>query len=267
MGLGGGFFLTIYTKATGITQSLMARETAPKAANQDMFVGVEAVTGPKAIAVPGELKGYWELHKLYGRLSWAELITPSIELCRHGHVVTGYLSRILNTRRDLIQNTPSLAEIYINPATNDVWKQGDFIRRPKLAETLEIISREGVDTLYNNGTIAQLLISDLQEMGSIITYEDLLEYKVRWQKPEVSKLISNQTMYTSPLPGSGILVTYIMNILNGFLPDKSVNVFHRITEAFKFAYAKRSELGDPQFLPGVNSVSCVNALKKINCLL
>lgn len=255
MGLGGGFFLTIYTKETGKTESLMARETAPKAAHQDMFVGADTVSGAKAIAVPGELKGYWELHQKYGRLPWSELVQPSIELCRNGHVVTGYLFRILTTRQELIKSIPSLAEIYVNPITGNVWEQGDIIRRPKLAETLEIISREGADTLYNNGTIAQLLMHDLQELGSIITYADLLEYKVRWQQPEISKLLDNQTMYTSPLPGSGILVTYMMNILDGFLPDKSVTAFHRITEAFKFAYAKRSELGDATFLPGIESVS------------
>lgn len=254
MGLGGGFFLTIYTRATGHAESLMAREVAPKAADQDMFVNASSVSGPLAIAVPGELKGYWELHQKYGHLPWAELIRPSIELCQQGHIVTGYLSRILDTRSDLIKSTPSLAEIYVNPSTGNVWNQGDRIRRPKLAETLTIIADEGVDTLYNNGTIAQRLLADLAEMGSIITAEDFLEYKVRWQAPEVSRIVNNQTMYTSPLPGSGILVTFIMNILNGFLPDQSVTAYHRITEAFKFAYAKRTDLGDALFVDGIDSV-------------
>lgn len=244
MGLGGGFFLTIYKKDTGKVESLVAREVAPKAADENMFVNETSVQGPKAIAVPGELKGYWELHKRYGKLSWAELVQPSIELCRTGHVVTGYLSRILKTREELIKSTPSLREIYVNPATDEVWNQGELIRRPKLGDTLEIIAREGVDTIYNNGTIAQLLLKDLQEMGSIITLEDFLEYRVRWQSPEVSQLVNNLTMYTSPLPGTGVLVTFIMNILNGLLPDQTVQSFHRITEAFKFAYAKRTDFGD-----------------------
>lgn len=256
MGLGGGFLLTIYTKATGKAESLISREVAPKAADRDMYVNDTSVQGVRAIAVPGELKGYWALHERYGRLPWAELVQPSIDLCRKGHVVTGYLSRILSTRSQLIKDTPSLAEIFVNPVSGEVWQEGDLIKRPKLADTLEIIAREGVDTMYNNGTVAQLLLNDLRELGSIITADDFLEYEPRWQEPEVSQIINNQTLYTPPLPGSGILVAFMMNILNGFLPDKSSTSFHRIAETFKFAYAKRSDLGDAAFLPGIETVSC-----------
>lgn len=256
MGLGGGFLLTIYIKATGHSESLIAREVAPIASDENMFASVGSVQGPKAIAVPGELKGYWELHQKYGRLPWADLIAPSIELCRHGHVVTGYLSRILKTRHELIKNTPSLAAIYVNPKTGDVWELGDLIKRPTLGDTLEIIAKEGVDAMYSqNGTVAQILLRELRDMGSIITAEDFLQYRVRWQSPEVSKIVNNQTMYTTPLPASGILVTFMMNILNGFLPDKSVTSYHRIAEAFKFAYAKRTDLGDARYVDNMDTVS------------
>lgn len=38
MGLGGGFLATLYIKSTGETISLVARESAPLAATEDMFV-------------------------------------------------------------------------------------------------------------------------------------------------------------------------------------------------------------------------------------
>lgn len=37
MGIGGGFLLTIYTKKTGLVETLNAREIAPGAAFKDMF--------------------------------------------------------------------------------------------------------------------------------------------------------------------------------------------------------------------------------------
>ncbi|KAJ6638689.1 Scoloptoxin SSD14, partial [Pseudolycoriella hygida] len=252
MGLGGGFILTIYTKSSGKVESLTARETAPSAATVDMYVN-KTVTGPLAIAVPGELKGYWELHKKYGRLSWASLIDPTIELCRRGHVVTSYLARILGPREELIKSTPSLAEVFINPATGHVWQENDVIKRIALAETLETIANEGVDTLYNNGTIAKKLIAEIQELGGILTIEDLMDYKVRWQDPEASRIVQNYTMYTNPLPATGLLLTFMLNVLGSFAPTNSlVTSYHRIAEVFKFAYAERTELGDAMFVSGMD---------------
>lgn len=255
MGLGGGFILTIYIKETNKAESLIARETAPAAATEDMFVDVPSVNGPKAIAVPGELRGYWELHKKYGKLPWPELVQPTIELCRKGHRVTGYLDRILQRTKERIKVTPAMSEIYVNPATRDVWREGDSIKRLKLAETLEIVAKEGVDTIYNNGTIAQKLIGELNAMGAILTIEDLQNYKVRWQKPETAHVLGNHVLYTTPLPATGILVTFMLNILEGYLPDKSSLTYHRIVEAMKYAYAKRSDLGDELFVPHIADVS------------
>lgn len=41
-----------------------------------------AYRGGLAVAVPGELKGLWELHQKYGKMNWSDLIQPNIELCR-----------------------------------------------------------------------------------------------------------------------------------------------------------------------------------------
>ncbi|KAG4074250.1 hypothetical protein HA402_008659 [Bradysia odoriphaga] len=251
MGLGGGFVATIYTKSDGKVESLTARETAPKAATVDMYVN-RTVTGALAIAVPGELKGYWEMHQKYGKLPWATLIDPTIELCRRGHIVTGYLARILERNNELIRTTPSLAAVFLNPATGHVWQENDLIKRIALAETLKTIADEGVDTLYNNGTIAQKLIPEITGLGGILTTEDLMEYKVRWEEPEASTIIHNYTMYTNPLPATGLLITFMLNILNGFEPSTpSVTSLHRIAETFKFAYAERTELGDASFVNGM----------------
>jgi gamma-glutamyltranspeptidase / glutathione hydrolase / leukotriene-C4 hydrolase len=64
------------------------------------------------------------------------------------------------------------------------------------------------------------------------------------------------TLYTIPLPGSGIVLTFIMDILKNFTLDTSALSWHRVIEAFKFAYAKRTNLGDPAFVDGIEQVSC-----------
>ena len=65
-----------------------------------------------------------------------------------------------------------------------------------------------------------------------------------------------------PLPGTGVLIAYIMNILEGYLPkgksgaeDTESLTYHRMAEVLKHAYAQRTKLADPNFEPEVNDVT------------
>lgn len=78
-------------------------------------------TGGLAVAVPGELMGYWEAYKKYGRLPWPELFEPAIKLCKIGSRINDYLAAYLAEKEPMIKNESSLAEILINPATNKTW--------------------------------------------------------------------------------------------------------------------------------------------------
>lgn len=179
-GLGGGFFMTIYTKETGVVETLDAREVAPGAATEEMFVGnaEAAKVGGLAVAVPGELKGYFEAHRKYGKLPWKDIVNPIVELCEKGHEVSRYLEKVLRNREEAILKEPSLREVFINPQTNHTWKQGDILKRPKLAETLAKIAEEGADALYSkDGSLLQPFVQDVQNFGGIITEEDLLNYE------------------------------------------------------------------------------------------
>lgn len=180
-GLGGGFLLTIYIKATGTLETLNAREVAPKLATPTMYVNNtlgSSASGGLAVAVPGELKGLWELHQKYGKLPWERLIEPVIKLAREGHVVSPYLSNIFANAQARLLNEPSLREIYIDPLTNQTYKLGEKIKRLKLAETLEVIAREGADCLYSlNGTLTKDLVKEIKARNGIVTEEDFLDYK------------------------------------------------------------------------------------------
>lgn len=108
MGLGGGFLATVYDATTGRVRVLNARERAPAATQQDMFNNASSTVGGLAIAVPGELRGYGELHREYGHLPWGDLVRPTAELCRQGHRVSPYMGRALKTYSSRIHDEPSM---------------------------------------------------------------------------------------------------------------------------------------------------------------
>lgn len=270
MGLGGGFLMTIWDAETQTADYIDARETAPLAATEDMYGDNSnlSLIGGLAVAVPGEVLGYWEAHKKYGKLKWAELFEPAIALCIKGSHVTNYLARNLLRKESDIKAVPTLAETFINPETNSTWKAGDKIKRPKLAETLKLLAQEGPGIFYN-GTMGDQLVAEIQAFGGIITKEDFQKYTVKWKTPITAKL-GNLTMYTAPPPGSGVILTFILNLLQGIIPtnDKSV-MWQRIVEAFKWGYAKRTEMGDPDYIDindlvtNLTSIEYANAIKKL----
>lgn len=136
--------------------------------------------------------------------------------------------------------------------TGKFYIEGDTITNPKLANTFKIIAREGSDAIYNDGSLAQGIVDEIQNDGGIITMEDLKNYQPKWGKPASTELFNGDTLYTFPLPGSGQVISFIINILEGYkfqgnsteqhFEDKLI--FHRVIEAFKFAFGKRTKIGD-----------------------
>ncbi|XP_026669040.1 glutathione hydrolase 1 proenzyme-like isoform X3 [Ceratina calcarata] len=250
MGLGGGFLMTIWDANTKTADYLDAREVAPGKADRDMFKGDPELAkyGGLAIAVPGELMGYWEAHRKYGKLAWSELFEPTISLCETGSIVTTYLHNYLHSKEEKIKKEKSLAEILINPKTNTTWKQGDRIKRPQLKKTLQKIANLGPSIFYN-GSIGDELVKEIKAFNGIIEKEDLRNYKVKWSKP-INTTFGVFTMYTAPPPGSGAILAFILNVLEGIIPSSNENVmWQNIVETFKWAYARRNELADPDYTP------------------
>ena len=95
-------------------------------------------------------------------------------------------------------------------------------------------------------------------------------FRPRWEKPISISLRDGLNLHTIPPPGSGILVAFIINILDGYKftnrsidnEESTILTYHRIIEAFKYAFAARTKLGDPEFVKNINEVCLKNKKKK-----
>lgn len=65
-------------------------------------------TGPLAVAVPGELQGYWDAHKRYGRLPWSDVIAPTLVICREGYLMTKHQQDSLEINHENVMRDPIL---------------------------------------------------------------------------------------------------------------------------------------------------------------
>lgn len=108
-GIGGGFIANIYKHDERQAYTLNAKESAPQAAHEDMFkTDTEYLKSVKTIAVPGEVKGYWELHQKYGKLPWKELVEPTIKLCEEGFTMSRHMYDSVLLQKDALLGDKNL---------------------------------------------------------------------------------------------------------------------------------------------------------------
>src|SRR5690606_28849413 len=82
--LGGSGYLLVRTPE-GEVSALDFRGTAPAAAGPGLFLDAPdhaSELGHLAVAVPGSVRGLAEAHGRFGRLPWARLVEPAIDLAR-----------------------------------------------------------------------------------------------------------------------------------------------------------------------------------------
>ncbi|XP_045145501.1 glutathione hydrolase 5 proenzyme [Echinops telfairi] len=264
MGLGGGVIFTIYDAATGKTEVVNARETVPARPVPGLLNHCEQAqplgTGARWIGVPGELRGYAEAHRRHGRLPWARLFQPTIELLKGPFQVPPVLGQFLNSsflRPFLLAS--SLRQLFFNGT--EPLRAGDPLPWPALVTTLETVATEGAEAFYT-GALTHRLVEDIAKEGSQLTLQDLAAFRPKVMDA-LALPLGDYTLYTSPAPSGGALLGFILNVLQGFnfsaesaaKPQGRVSMYHQLVETLKFAWGQRWRLWDPQSHPEAQNVS------------
>jgi gamma-glutamyltranspeptidase/glutathione hydrolase len=259
-GLGGGGFLVTYSAKERVARVLDFRETAPAAATRDMFI-VEGKAVPErsrrgglAVAVPGEPAGLAAVEARYGRLGLAAAAAPALRLARDGFVVSFYIAEAARRLAAAGAPTPSASDdallALLAPSGKPV-VEGERLRRPELARTLERFAQEGADGFYK-GPVARAIVDAVRARGGILTDEDLARYRPLWREPLVGRF-RGYTVYAAPPPAGGATALEALQILDARPPltplgAGSSAADHVIAEALKHAFADRARsLGDPAF--------------------
>ncbi|MFK3840291.1 gamma-glutamyltransferase [Serratia sp. NPDC087055] len=250
--IGGGGFMTLYVD--GKPYFLDYREIAPKAATKTMYLNKNgdvienlSLVGTKAAGVPGTVLGLWEAHKRFGKLPWAELLTPAISYAQQGFKVADQQYQYREDANKLFAGQTNFGDYFGN------MKPGAVFKQPELAKTLERIANKGAEDFYQ-GETAKLLVAQMQRDGGLITQSDLTDYRVKWRDPMQIAWRGN-IIYTAPLPSSGgIALAQLLGIKEDRAADfkgvtlNSARYIHLLSEIEKRVFADRADyLGDPDF--------------------
>lgn len=254
--IGGGGFMVIHDAQAGVQSSVDYREMAPAAASREMYLDEEgnvvedsSIVGYLASGVPGAVAGMHLAWEKFGRIPWAQLLAPAIELAREGFPVSRELSRSLESAAGLLSGFPESRRIFLRDG--DFYQAGEIFRQPELAQSLERIAQQGPKAFYE-GRIADQIVSHMQANGGNVTLEDLKRYRAKTREPIRGAYRGNDIISMGPPSSGGVMLVEMLNMVERFpmgqLGHGSGRSIHLLAEIMRRAFADRAAvLGDPDF--------------------
>ncbi len=223
---------------------LNASGRAPAAWTPDYFRrkhGADAkappVRGIDSITVPGAIGAWVQLAERFGRLPFADLLAPAIEIAERGYIVPPTVQHKWASAAPLLESQPGFAAAFLPrgraPAV------GELFRFPAAARALKAIAATRGDAFYG-GEIAEAIARFSAANGGAHTVADFAAYKPEWVTP-ISRDYRGHTLHEIPPNGQGIAALIALGILEKFdlasLPVDSAASQHLQIEAMKLAFA------------------------------
>lgn len=254
-GIGGDLFAIIWDAKTKKLYGLNASGKSPSSLSFEemqarLGKGENYITGPLSITTPGCVDGWVAMHEKFGKLTMSEILNPTINYAREGFPITEEVGATLElvepgfvkSGSDNLKNT-----YFINGRFP---RKGEVFKNPKLANSLELIAKEGRKGFYE-GAVAKTIVRHVKSEGGFLSLSDLKNNKPEWVDP-VSINYRGYDVWEMPPNGQGIAALQILNVLKNFDIESmgygSVEHIHHFVEAKKLAYEDLSKFyGDPNF--------------------
>jgi gamma-glutamyltranspeptidase / glutathione hydrolase len=274
-GIGGGAFLLHFDGRQ--VQAYDGRETAPQAADENLFVKdgkplsfYDAVVGGRSVGAPGVVKMLELAHKQHGRLAWKALFAPAIKLAQEGFAISPRLFTLLSGEKYLKEDAQAAAYFY--RADGSPKPIGTLLQNPELALTFREIAERGAEAL-SDGPIAAEIIAKVQlhpTNPGKLTGLDLEKYQAKVREPVCSVYRIYRVCGMPPPSSGGIAIAQMLGMLEqrNLIASEPVqgvptaDALHLIAEVEKRAYADRNQyVADTDYilLPGGSSLRMINA--------
>ena len=257
---GGGFFL----RATpdGEIATIDGRETAPSGADERWFLDTEgkplpfmqAVVSGLSVGVPGNIRLAEQAHARFGKLPWATLFKPAIELASGGWTLTERGREFLVRAKNRAAHQDDLEAVFYDES-GEARPAGTLLRNRALAASLEQIARNGPDWFYtgtNAVAIATEVAAETPRPGAL-TAQDIGAYQAKERRQVCGDYRGYSICGMGP-PSSGATTVYaILKQLERYdlaaLGPRSATFWHLFAESQRLAYADRERyLADADFV-------------------
>ena len=252
-GVGGDCFALFWPKGSKKPLAYNGSGRSPAAAELSWYLknGIRTIERqtPHAVTVPGAIEAWATLIRDHGRMPLQEIFAPAVAMARGGYLLTERVAFDLANQLELLNADEESRKTFL--VGGDAPKAGDLQKQTKLADTLELVGREGPRAFYE-GDVGAGLAEFLESKGGLHRRQDFAEARGEYVQP-ISAMYRGRTVYQCAPNGQGLIALMIMNILSRFKrrPDPlDIDNLHIEVEATRLAYAARDQvLADPAIAP------------------
>lgn len=164
-GLGGGGACTYYERASG-TLSAFDFMPAP--------VGTDPAS---TIPVPGNVAGFGEMQKIFGRMPWSQIIVRAEALAQAGFKASRATAKSFSALPPTRRGSRMLASIVKTPEGRPI-TEGAEVRNTNLAATLADLRLNGADSFYKGPLSKQIVMAGGSIRVQTPSADDLANYIV-----------------------------------------------------------------------------------------
>ena len=258
-GIGGDLFAIVYIAKENKLYGLNASGRSPLGLSYEQLKAELAKlkretippTGMLPISVPGAVDGWAELHKKFGKLSFADDLSGAIRYAEEGFPVSELIAWYWSRTPALYVKLPgAFLETYTLDGKGRTPGKGDIFKNPALAKTLRLIGEKGRDAFYK-GELTEKMDAFMQANGGYLRKADFEKHTSTWVEP-ASVNYRGFDVFELPPNGQGIAALQMLNVLEGFdlkaMGFNSPGALHAMVEAKKLAWADRAKFyADPEF--------------------
>ncbi|MDP3799709.1 MAG: gamma-glutamyltransferase family protein [Polaromonas sp.] len=223
---------------------LNASGRAPQSWTPEYFkrkYGDSATAPPKrgmdSVSVPGAVASWVALSERFGKLPFADLMEPAIEIAERGYLLSPVVQQKWAAATNELQAQPGFAAAFL--PWGRAPKVGELFQFKAAAKALRAIARTR-GAAYYGGEIAHAIEKFSAQNGGSITAKDFEAYQPEWVQP-LTKDYRGYTLHEIPPNGQGIAALIALGILDKFdvagLPVDGVDSQHLQIEAMKLAFA------------------------------
>lgn len=251
-GAGGDAFWLIYDAKTGKEYSLNASGRAASSVSGKDYKGKDAIDDRgvrSAITVPGAVDGWYQAHRSFGKIPFAECLKPAIDYAKDGFPVSESLAKFSEEKLNLLRQDPDMAKIYLKSGVAPCLP-GEIMRNPDLAATLEAVASNGRDAFYK-GEVAKKVDGYMKEEGGFLSYDDFAAHESTWSDP-LFVAYQGKTVSAPPPNSDGMATLQILGMLDNIDFNKNVKTHSDFIDIFTratvLAFEDRNDfLTDPDF--------------------